>query len=92
MPILSENLDAFEKFLVYDISGKYVNYGMSMNQNYLSVILPKPGRYYVMRENSQEYKMIDYTSTQYTTGHLEKLTFDKHYKSQSFFLSDLDKY
>lgn len=44
----------YEKFLVYDLMGNYVSYGILMMKNYFQLVVSKPGRYLIMRENTKE--------------------------------------
>ncbi|CDW80810.1 udp-glucose:glycoprotein glucosyltransferase [Stylonychia lemnae] len=90
---LSRNLmNKKERFMLIDGSGKAIQTFYSILHQYLQLILHSPGRYFLMRENTQEIIQLDYSSVIESDGQLDEFEFQSGYDSVIFRSSELDSF
>ncbi|CDW79242.1 udp-glucose:glycoprotein glucosyltransferase-like [Stylonychia lemnae] len=87
-----KNITMKEKFMLLDGVGKFIQSYYSILHQYLQLNLQEPGRYYLIRENTQELITFDFSSVIQSDGILDQLEFYQDYDSQIFRFSELDEF
>ena len=75
-----------ERFIIFDSQGKNIGFATTILREYLSIIVPHPGRYAILREATNEIKWIDIDSMIYESSELPEITFTDSYNQHNLLI------
>ncbi|CDW74560.1 udp-glucose:glycoprotein glucosyltransferase [Stylonychia lemnae] len=91
-PFNEKGMNKKEKFMLFNGAGQPIQSYYSLLHQYLQLTLQSPGRYFLMRENTQQIILIDFYSVIQRDGLLDQVEFNSDFDAQTFRFSELDEF